>query len=259
MKVPTYHKFGLKKSQVLKSDARDKKVSDILTHHLTIIIGSVLGILIYIIYYNEVKPSTFIQIVMQVFLFASMGVLCVGIPAVLFKLAEIFYFRQIKEKTTEHKTMQKYLKERDEFDFWKIRRDYSFWNILDGLSFEKEIMNMYMHLGYGIKEEMNSDEELNDRIIFKDDKCWYLFFNTKAAEISEIELIDKLLLSLEESKCLELIIFSQKGFNRKVIDHAKDKPVLLYDINGIIKVARTVTINKPGINEEETKQEEVKS
>src|SRR4030095_14096326 len=152
MKVPTYHKFGLKKSQVTKSDSRDKKISDILTHHLTILIGSALGIAVYIIYYNKVNPSTFIQVVMQFFLFASMGVLCVGIPAVLFKLIEMFYFKQIKEKTASHKSMQEYRQQRDEFDVWKIRKDYSFWSTLDGLSFEKEILNIYMHLGYSIKE-----------------------------------------------------------------------------------------------------------
>lgn len=258
MKVPTYHKFGLTKSEVEQSESRDKKISDILTHHLTITIGLALGVLVYIIYYNEVKPSTFIQIVMQVFLFASMGVLCVGIPAVLFKLAEMFYFKHIKGNTAKHKTMQKYHRERDEFDFWKIRKDYSFWKILDGLSFEKEIMNIYMHMGYGIQEEMNSDEDLNDRIIFKDDKFSYLFFNTKAAEIAETELIHKLLLKAEENKCEELMVFSQRGFNKKVPEYSRDKKVNLFDINGIIKIVRTVTIKQQEINEEEVKQEEVK-
>lgn len=259
MKVPTYHKFGLTKSGVQRSESQDKKISDILTHHLTIIIGMALGTVVYIIYYNEVKPSTFIQIVMQVFLFASMGVLCVGIPAVLFKLAEMFYFKHVKGNTVHHKTMQRYHRQRDEFDFWKIRKDYSFWKILDGLSFEREIMNIYMHMGFGIQEEMNSDEDLNDRIIFKDDKFSYLFFNTKAAEITETELIDKLLLKTEENKCKELLVFSQRGFNKKVIDYSKDKQVNLNDINGIIKIVRTVTIERQEeAQQEETKLEETK-
>jgi len=261
MKVPTYHKFGLKKSQIAKSDAQDKKISDVLTHNLTILIGSVLGIAVYIIYYNKVKPSTFIQVIMQVFLFASMGVLCVGIPAVLFKLVEMFYFKQIKHKSESHKTIQEYRQQRDEFDFWKIRKDYSFWNTLDGLSFEKEIMNVYMHLGYEIREELNPGEALSDSIIYKNDECWYLFFNTKSTEMSSTELIDEIILKQGENNCNEIKIFSQKGFNKKVTEYCEDKPVFLYDISGIVKVVRSVTIKKTDdINDSDNEiNEEIKN
>jgi hypothetical protein len=239
MKVPTYHKFGLTKTQIKQVETRDKKISDILTHHLTIGIGIALGIVIYIIYYNEVKPSTFIQVTMQIFLFASMGVLCVGVPAVMFKLAEMYYIKR-RENTDEHRTIKAYQEERDEFDFWKIRKDYSFWNLLDGLSFEKEIMNLYMHLGYELKDDMFSEENPNDRIIHKDSKNYYLSFNTKLLEISETEVIDDLLELMSAHNCDELLVFSQKGFNKKVVNYAKDRNIQLLDINGIIKVVRTV-------------------
>jgi hypothetical protein len=242
MKVPTYHKFGLTKAQIEKSESRDKKISDILTHHLTVSIGIAFGLVIYVIYFNKVRPSTFIQIVMQVFLFASMGVLCVGIPAVLFKLSEMFYFKHIKHKSVEHKTIKAYQEERDEFDFWKIRRDFSFWKILDGLSFEKEIMNIYMHNGYELKEDMFSEENPNDRIIHKDNKNYYISFNTMLTSINETSRIDELVKKMEEHNCDELLVFSQKGFNKKVSNHINGNPVKLFDINGIIKEVRTVKV-----------------
>ncbi len=240
MKVPTYHKFGLTKSQVSRSEIRDKKISDILTHYLTIGIGLSLGVAVYIIYYNEVRPSTFIQVVMQVFLFGSMGVLCVGIPAVLFKLAEMFYFKQIKHKTDEHKTITKFQEERDVFDFWKLRKDYSFWKILDGLSFEKELMNIYMQMGYEDKIDLCSEEFPDDRILSKDGELFYFFFHTKAMEMKETGLIDELLKRMEKGNCKELFIFSQSGYNKKTAEYVKDKPINLLDINGIIKVVRTI-------------------
>ncbi len=245
MKVPTYNKFGLTKSQVNRSELRDKKISDILTHYLTIGIGLTLGIAVYIIYYNEVRPSTFIQVVMQIFLFGSMGVLCVGIPAVLFKLAEIFYFKQFKEKSDEHKTITKYREEREEFDFWKLRRDYSFWKILDGLSFEKELMNIYLQAGYEDKIDLCSEEYPDDRVLSKDDRLYYFYFHTRAMEINELSLIDELLQRMKNSDCSELYIFSQNGYSKKVSDYVKEHPINLLDINGIIKVVRTVKEKEP--------------
>jgi hypothetical protein len=243
MKVPTYHKFGLTKTQLKEVETRDKMISDVLTHHLTIGIGLALGVVVYIIYYNEVRPSTFIQVTMQIFLFASMGVLCVGVPAVIFKLAEMYYFKR-KENTDEHKTIKAYTEERDEFDFWKLRKDFSFWRILDGLSFEKEVMNLYMHLGYELKDDMFSEKNPNDRIIHKDNKNYYLSFYTKLLEISDTSVVDELLKRMEKHNCDELLIFSQVGFNKKLQIHVKEQEkehtVQLLDINGIIKVVRTV-------------------
>lgn len=252
MKVPTYHKFGLTKARIEESENRDKMISDILTHHLTIGIGIAFGLVIYVVYYNAVKPSTFIQVVMQVFLFASLGVLCIGIPAVLFKLAEMFYFKNIKHKSEEYKAIEAYKEERDEYDFWRLRKDYSFWKLLDGLSFEKEIMNIYMHLGYELKDDMFSSENPNDRIIHKENKNYYISFNTLNKEINEIDVIDDLTEMMKNNNCHELHIFSQKGFNKKVLTYSGENEATLFDINGIIKLARTVTLGKKPVSKAES-------
>jgi hypothetical protein len=240
LKVPTFHKFGITKAQILKSDSRDKKISDILTHHLTIGIGIVFGLVLYILYFDKVRPDTFLQIIMQVTLFASMGIICVGIPAVLFKLAEIFYFKQVKAKTVEFKTIAKYNEQRETFDFWKLRKDYSFWNILDGLSFEKEVMNVHMYLDYTDRPELSKEEFPDDRILEHNGKLFYFSFYTMSAEFKETETIDDLLMKSAGSVCEKVYLFSQKGFNKRVIDYVKDKPIILFDINGIIKVVRTI-------------------
>lgn len=239
MKVPTYHKFGLTKAQLQIAESRDKKISDILTHHLTIGIGLAFGLVLYILYFNKVRPDSFIQIVVQIFLFGSIGIICVGIPALLFKIAEMFYFKQ-KEKTVEHQTIVKYNEERDNYDFWKIRKDYGFWNMMDGLSFEKEVMSLYLHLGYEDKIDMAKEELPDDRILKFEEKYYYISFYTKITEFKETGEIDKLLKRKDENKCDFLNLYSAKGFHKKVMEYVKDKPVNLFDINGIIKVVRTV-------------------
>ncbi|MCX7877928.1 MAG: restriction endonuclease [Ignavibacteria bacterium] len=240
MKVPTYSKFGLTKAQIELRESRDKKISDILTHHLTIIIGSAFGIFVYILNYAKIEPSNFFQMLVQIFLFASIGILCVGIPAVLFKIAEIFYFKFIRERSDEHKLIQKYNQQREIFDFWKIRRDYSFWKILDGLSFQKEVVNIYLHNGYEIKKHSQNENNTDDVLLEKNGECIYLSFNTKALEVNDVKQVDERLKSKELSTGQKLIIISQKGFSKKIMEYMRSKGVEALDINGLIKLVRNV-------------------
>lgn len=239
MKVPTFQKYGITKAQLRSAETRDKKISDILTHHLTIGIGIAFGMVVYILYFNKVQPDNFIQIVTQVFIFASLGIICIGVPALLFKLAEMYYMKQ-RSKTDEHKVFTKYNEERDNYEFWKIRKDFSFWNMMDGLSFEKEVMNIYLHLGYEDKAELTDENFEQDRILSYGDKLYYFTFHTKITEFKETSEIDKLLERKNKSNCDSLNIYSAKGFHKSINEFIKDKPVNLFDINGIIKVVRTI-------------------
>lgn len=239
MKVPTFQKYGITKAQLRSAESRDKKISDILTHHLTIGIGIAFGMVVYVLYFNKVQPDNFIQIVTQVFIFASLGIICIGVPALLFKLAEMYYIKQ-RSKTDEHKVFTKYNEERDNYEFWKIRKDFSFWNIMDGLSFEKEVMNIYLHLGYEDKAELTDENFEQDRILSFGDKLYYFTFHTKITEFKETSEIDKLFERKNKSNCDFLNIYSAKGFHKSINEFIKDKPVNLFDINGIIKVVRTI-------------------
>ena len=241
MKVPTFQKYGLTKAAIKKSEQRDRKISDILTHHLTVGIGIFLGLVVYVINITKVQPESFIQIVMQVFLFASMGVICVGIPAVLFKLAEMFYFKYISSRSKEKQNIQKYQEDREDYDFWKIRKDYSFWKVMDGLSFVREIMNIYIYLDYTINEDKFNESYPDDRVLVKDNKCTYISFDTKK-DIIDTAVIDKLTELKETNGCDEAVLFAQFGFNKKVLEYARQKNVQVNDINSIIKIVKTVPI-----------------
>ncbi|MCC6866515.1 MAG: hypothetical protein IT280_10195 [Ignavibacteria bacterium] len=240
MKVPTFQKFGITKARISTVENRDKKISDILTHHLTIGIGLAFGLVLYIIYFAKVQPESFIQIVVQIFLFGSIGIICVGIPALLFKLAEMFYFKHIKTRTSDYYAIESYTADRENYDFWKLRMDFSFWNKLDGLSFEKEVMNLYLHLGYTENAELNNSDIENERVLCYSEKLYYFTFYTKITEFKESIEIDNLLERMQNAGCNELNIYSQKGFSKKINEYSKDNPVNLFDINGIIKVARTI-------------------
>ena len=117
-----------------------------------------------------------------------------------------------------------------------------------------------MHLGYELKDDMFSAENPNDRIIHKEDKNYYISFNTLNKEINETRVIDDLIEMMKNNNCEELLIFSQKGFSKKVLTYADENKAYLFDINGIIKLARTVNIKKEPeetVNEEPEKKGKV--
>src|SRR5438105_6869699 len=136
MKVPTFQKYGIKKSQVEKSDSRDVKVSHMLSHTLPLYIGISLGVIVYIFYYIKIKPTDFLQIITGIFLFATVGVICVGIPVIIFKFSERIYYKVLNTHSDSYISIQEYKNSREGFEFWKIRTDPGFWNHLDGLSIE---------------------------------------------------------------------------------------------------------------------------
>lgn len=240
MKVPTYSKFGLTKTQLEYREERDKKISDILTHHLTIITGSAFGVFVYIINYTKIEPSNFFQMLVQIFLFASIGVLCIGVPAVLFKVTEILYFRFVRDRSKEHKDIQKYKKQRGIFDFWKIREDFSFWKILDGLSFQKEVINIFLYDGFKVKSGLRYENSTKDVFMEKDGECVCIAFNTNVTAINDIDKINEKIELKNMFSADRLIIISQRGFSGKVQEYARKKGLETFDINGLTKLVKKV-------------------
>jgi hypothetical protein len=240
MKVPTFQKFGLTKARLNYIETKDKKISDILTHHLTIGIGIIFGMILYVLYFTKTQPSTFVQILFQIFIFASVGIICVGIPAVLFKLAEMFYFKHIKQKSDEYKTIEKYKEERDNYDFWKLRKDFSFWKLLDGLSFEKELMSIYLHLGYNDKIDLADENLQDDRVMEFENALYYFHFYTRLNKFNDTAHIDLLLERCRQKNCQTLCVFSQSGFEKNIYDYSSGQNIKLLDIKEIIKIVKSL-------------------
>ncbi len=242
MKVPTYSKFGIKKSEVEKSDSRDRKVSYALNHTLPLYVGIALGLLVYIAYFTKINPSGFLQIITQIFLFATVGVICVGVPVIIFKLTERFYYKFLNTSSDQYQAIKEYKIDREEYDFWKIRQDAAFWNHLDGLSIEKEVMNLFMYQGYEMRNELFDERIIYDHIISKDGKNFYVSFktikifdNTKDAQV--------LLERMSKSNCVQLFIIATKGVTKNAAEYSLGKPVLFLTLKEIIAMVRDVKVH----------------
>ena len=239
MKVPTYQKYGLKKSQVAMRDSKDIKVSHMLSHTLPLYLGISLGVLVYIFYFIKVKPTDFLQIVTEIFLFATVGVICVGIPVIIFKVSEKIYYKILNKHSDSYISIREYKNSRDTFEFWKIRMDAGFWNHLDGLSIENEIINLFKYEGY--KQVNDKSVLLNryDHILSSEDKNYYFAFRTNKI-YDDINEVEKMLENNIKNGMEELIIIAPKGVTKEVINFLQGKPAKYFSIKEIIALIRII-------------------
>ena len=239
MKVPTYSKYGLKKFEIEEADEHDRKVTHLLTHTLPLLAGGALGILVFFIYFFKSGQATVFQVFYQAFLFGTIGIVCVGIPMAFFVIAERLYFHYRSKNNSKYRTIQDYKDDRDSYDFWKIRMDESFWRMLDGLSIEKEVINIFMHKGYALKNEFETEDGEHDHLLEKDGKLMYLDFKTDRV-IESIEYINTLIANKAKSGADTLVIFSKFGFAKKVKEMAIDKSVEMLTFKDLIKSVKEV-------------------
>jgi hypothetical protein len=181
MKVPTYRKYGISKRKLDGVNSRTRKVSNLLTHDIPLILGIVIGIALWVFTYKRINPSGFLDNVSKIFLFSTIGLICVGIPMLLFKAAEKLYYMYLERNSKTYMGVRKYEEDREKFDYWKIRRDENYWRLLDGLSFENEMMNVLFKLGYIAKSEIYGNENDKAYIITKDGEDTLLICNTSKA------------------------------------------------------------------------------
>jgi len=239
VKVPTYSKYGLKKIEIERSDERDRKVTKLLTHTLPLAAGGALGIVVFFIYFFKSGQTTVFSVFYQIFLFGTIGIVCVGIPMVFFVIAERLYFHYQRSSNKKYRSVMQYKSDRADFDFWKLRSDEKFWNSIDGLSLEKEVVNIFMHNGYDFKGEYRKSDNEFDHLLSKDGKLIYLDCKT-GPRLEDLDYVKNLLENMNNARASELILVSRKGFGNSIMEFVKDKAVRLYTIGDIINLIREI-------------------
>ncbi len=239
MKVPTYSKYGLKKFEIEEADEHDRKVTHLLTHTLPLFAGGALGILVFFVYFFKSGQQSVFQVFYQIFLFGTIGIVCVGLPMAFFVLTERVYFRVRSKRDAKYRTIQKYKDDRDSYDFWKVRMDEGFWRMLDGLSVEREVINIYMHMGYELKTEFETAEGEHDHVLGKENALVYLDFKTDRT-IDNEECIRTLLANKEKAGAGKLAIYSKFGFAKSVRELAKANNVEMLSSKDIIRYVREI-------------------
>ncbi len=119
MKVPTYRKYGISKRIFDRTRLRSSRTSFLLTHEIPLAAGVALGIVFWIISFKKLNPAGFLETAGQIFLFGAMGIICVGLPMLIFKGIEKLYYAYLCSRSETYKRTLKYEADRERFDYWK--------------------------------------------------------------------------------------------------------------------------------------------
>src|SRR5512141_2271487 len=121
MKVPTYQKYGITKSQLEQFEEKNRKISNLLTHRIPIGLGLFLGAGFYALNYSKFSPSGFLQAAGQIFLFCTIGLVCIAFPLMFFKGVDNFYYKYLKHTNETYRQILKYKKDKEDYEYWHIR------------------------------------------------------------------------------------------------------------------------------------------
>lgn len=236
MKVPTYQKYGITKSQLEKFDERNRKVSQLLTHKLPISAGIVLGGAVYLINLKRFAPTNFFQVIYQLFLLISLSIICVGLLMILFKLIENYYYKRLELKNEIYRNILSFKKDKEEFDYWHIRSDERFWKLIDGFTFEREVTGLLKKLGYEFKTDTADLNKTHESDIYKDGKKIFLTFITNR-EIESADEVTKLI--CDKTGYEKYMIVLTKGYKPKVSSEL-DSNIELISLKDITAMVRGV-------------------
>ncbi len=238
MKVPTYKKYGISKKEFDNIKFRSSRISFLLTHEIPLAIGVVLGIIFWIISYKKLNPTGFLETAGQIFLFGTMGIVCVGIPMLIFKGIEKLYYAYLGRSSDSYKGTLKYEADREKFGYWKIRRDESYWKLLDGLSFENEVINVFSKMGYKMKSEIPAGTAGKKYILGNKDEDILLMCKTGKGITDFKKYINDS--EINNNRFSKTLIVSPDNFTAEFVNEAKEKSVKLISIKELVDFVRTI-------------------
>ncbi len=191
MKVPTFRKYGITKSQFEGVEKKTKKMNHFITHQVPFVLGLVGGTIIYLSVSKKFSPVGIPQFIQQVFVFGTIVILSIGISMLIFFAVNFCYHTLFKKSSLIYKKSVMYKDDRDNYEFWKLRQDDSYWSYLDSLSVEKAVLYLYTLTGYSIKSEISAEGNHLDYILKNGDKhtiylrCFSTKHPVKSAELDE--------------------------------------------------------------------------
>lgn len=228
MKVPTFRKYGITKSQFKNIENRFAKITHYLTHLLPIIIGIAGGMILYIAIFRNISPHGIPQYVQRVFVLGTVIIICTGISMLLFKGINYLYNSVYQKSSVNFKKAKNYSDERDKYESRKLRMDENYWLYLDGLSVENEILKLYTLMGYTLRSELAmrvncSNYILGNEINNKIRLCCYF-----GKKIQNEDELNEITAGCPEIQTDEFHLVSVKGYDKKQLSKTGSSKVRIF-------------------------------
>lgn len=238
MKVPTFRKFGFKKSEMESMERKNLTISQLLGHELPLGIGAVIGLIIYAINFKTMNPTGVMEIVGQLFIFGSVGLIAVGIPMVAFHYINKWYYKYLEKHNPQYQQIQKFKAARVDFDHWKLRTDENFWKHLDGMSVEMELRKLYGKLGYTIHEAVKISNSRDDSIMVMENEEIYLRCLTQ--KVITLNDIKDFHFIFTKSYIPKGILFSLHGFPKELLEKRWEN-ITFMNVRDVTTLSRNLT------------------
>ena len=238
MKVPTFQKYGISRSQFEKVENKTRRVTHFLTHQFPMLFGLAAGILIYLSVSKKFSPTGIQHYIQQFFILAAIIVISIGISMLIFKGLNYLYHSVRKKTSPVFQKAIKYEMDKERYDFWKLRFDEEFWGYMDGLSVEKEILNLYKMLGYSLKSEISTRPNRLDYILINHEEHTIYLRCYSSKSIENLSELDDVILKKRQIRTDEIHIVSIKGFNKKMRSKFSDPKIKLFSPKEISSIVR---------------------
>lgn len=236
MKIPTYQKYGITKSEMLEMENKHRRVLHLLTHRIPFLISIPIMVTIFYIYFISSDNSELLPKFSKIFVIGSVILMSVGFPMIIFNIIGWIYSKYIIPRSVRHQTIRDYSEVRDKYEFWKIRCDYNFWKLLDSLSLERELLKVYLLNNYNLKKEITHKDGHSDYIL--DNKNTFILRVSTEHQVSSEEEIKNFIALIDVSEAEYAIWFSVKGYEKNLVNKfvgGKIQFKTLQDIPKIIK------------------------
>lgn len=245
MKVPTYQKYGITKKEFENTKSKNSRISFLLTHEIPLVLGIIVGVVFWFISYRKLNPSGFFETAWQIFIFGTMGMMCIGIPMLIFKGLEKLYYMYLRSRSQQYNSILKYESDREKFDFWKIRRDESYWKLLDGSSFENEVLSVFSKLGYEFESEhteipsFQEDGISKRKFILHNNDEKYLLICRTSRNGNDFHEYAKII-NENNIGADKIIIVSPYDFPNEFVNQTSQKPVKLMPLKELVELVKTI-------------------
>jgi HJR/Mrr/RecB family endonuclease len=134
---------------------------------------------------------------------------------------------------------KKYQKALNQYQEWWNRTQQDFWTSLSGIQFENELTKLFKNLGIRAEQTKASDDKGVDIWLHTDKGKEIVQCKAHKNPITP-HVVRELYGTLKHFGAAQAILASTSGFTKGVFEFAKDKPIRLLDLNGIIAMHKKI-------------------
>ncbi len=235
MRIPTPEDFGLNEDKII----RINKLKDRLISYSTVLIFSIciIGGLYYEFKQFSEKGINIVGVVFSILLGLLLGVF-VAVTTLIFIGIPISLI--VNHFVRDFKKVEQFEKAKGEYDYWYYRTKVDYWKSLNGFSFERQVGELFIKMGYRVEFTPLVSDGGIDLILFKNGQKTIVQCKNTSSKVGP-SVVRDLYGTLIASKASSAILVSASGCSKGALSFLRDKPIRVVSISEIIKMQENLS------------------